>query len=219
MARGGGSGRWDLILVGTPHEESNTLPWISALRAEEAFARLPLLLVGSRTTHLHRSDKWAQLGIRDRLMRPLRLDGLREAVKRVTGVAGGTPGPARTEWAGKRVLVADDNRVNREVARIMLQKMGCAVTTVENGQEATLAEGPFDLILMDCQMPVMDGLEATRQIRHREGTGRRTPVVALTAGVMTDEESNCFAAGMDGFLTKPVSVAAMRKMLERWVPA
>ena len=219
LARDGDSGPWDLILLGIPPRKDDTLPWVSALREGAPFAGVPLLLVGTSTRRLQSNEGWAELGIRDQLLHPLRLEGLREAVRRVTGTVSAAGQQASRERAGKRVLVADDNRVNREVARIMLQKLGCTVTTVENGLEAVRAEGPFDLILMDCQMPVVDGLEATRQIRLREGTGPRTPVVALTACVLTEEESNCFDAGMDGFLTKPVSVAAIRKILDRWVPA
>jgi signal transduction histidine kinase/ActR/RegA family two-component response regulator len=117
----------------------------------------------------------------------------------------------------KRVLVAEDNPVNQLVAARLLEKLGHAVQVVGDGRAALAAlEGEqFDLVLMDVQMPGMDGLEATAELRRREeGTGRRAPVIALTAHAMKGDRERCLAAGMDGYLSKPIEVAELRRVLE-----
>ncbi|MDE2078375.1 MAG: response regulator, partial [Burkholderiales bacterium] len=108
-----------------------------------------------------------------------------------------------------RILVVDDNAVNQKVAAVMLQRYGCMVDVAASGIEACNMVNmlPFDLVLMDCQMPEMDGYEATRQIRQREaelGAGRRLPIIALTANAMEGNAERCFAAGMDDYLSKPI---------------
>jgi two-component system, sensor histidine kinase len=117
-----------------------------------------------------------------------------------------------------RVLVADDNVVNQKVARMMLLRLGADVEVADNGVEAVEAwkKGEFDLILMDCQMPDLDGFSATRAIREQERPGKRTPIVALTANAMKGEEAKCLIAGMDGYLTKPITLDALRTCLARW---
>ena len=113
-----------------------------------------------------------------------------------------------------RILLAEDNPVNQKVARGALEKMRCTVDIVNNGAEAVDAWSTrqYDLILMDCQMPVMDGYEATRTIRAREQAGRRIPILALTADAMSGAEQDCLAAGMDGYLTKPLDRRASRRV-------
>jgi two-component system, sensor histidine kinase and response regulator len=124
------------------------------------------------------------------------------------------------QFSGATVLVVEDNAVNREVARRFLERLGCTPVVVPDGKAAleACALRDFDLILMDVQMPVMDGLEATRELRRREAdTGTRTPVVALTASAMSGELSRCLSAGMDGLLTKPIEVARLREVLKQYV--
>jgi CheY-like chemotaxis protein len=118
-----------------------------------------------------------------------------------------------------RILVAEDNAVNQMVARGLIAKIGHDVTIVENGAEALeiLSRESFDLILMDIQMPIMDGYTATAEIRIREAAlGRRTPIVALTAYAMKDERQNCLNADMDDYLSKPISIVKLRELLERF---
>jgi CheY-like chemotaxis protein len=106
-----------------------------------------------------------------------------------------------------RILVVEDNPVNQRLAQRLLEKHGHAVTVAGNGREAlsVLDGAAFDVVLMDVQMPEMDGLEATAAIRSRErGTGRRLPIIALTAQAMIGDRDRCLAAGMDGYLAKPV---------------
>ncbi|MBS1142092.1 MAG: Response regulator receiver:ATP-binding region, ATPase-like:Histidine kinase N-terminal [Proteobacteria bacterium] len=128
-----------------------------------------------------------------------------------------------TAWQG-RILVVDDNQVNRKVAQAMLLKLGIQADAVENGLEAVLvatstaSERPL-LVLMDVQMPVMDGLEATRRIRawEKENAQSRLPVVALTAGAFAEDYERCAAAGMDDFLAKPINRDELLKLLGKWL--
>jgi CheY-like chemotaxis protein len=115
------------------------------------------------------------------------------------------------------VLVVDDNPTNQRVAQLFLERLGCAVTTAANGQEAleACAAGSFDLIFMDVQMPVMDGLTATRQLRERGGA-RRTPVIAVTANASQQGLEECRAAGMDDFITKPIEPERLNAVLQKW---
>lgn len=142
-------------------------------------------------------------------------------VVRIPAPAPDAPGPVPSGWQG-RILVVDDNKVNLKVAQAMLRKLGIEADTVENGLEATqvatAAERP-DLILMDVQMPVMDGLEATRQIRAWEkANGQpRLPIVALTAGAFAEDYERCTAAGMDDFLAKPINHEQLQLLLGQWL--
>jgi CheY-like chemotaxis protein len=120
-----------------------------------------------------------------------------------------------------RVLLAEDNPVNQKVALIMLQKLGISVDVAATGVEAldALIGVSYDLVLMDCQMPEMDGYEATRRIRERERGKRRIPVVAMTANAMVGDREKCLEAGMDDHLPKPVRKEALLLALARWLPA
>jgi CheY-like chemotaxis protein len=121
--------------------------------------------------------------------------------------------PARTP--AMRVLLAEDNPVNEKVAGRTLERLGYQVGIARNGAEAVAAwaTGGYDLILMDCQMPVLDGYEATREIRRREAAASHIPIVALTAHAMKDDDRKCRAAGMDDYLTKPIDRARMQACL------
>jgi two-component system sensor histidine kinase/response regulator len=117
-----------------------------------------------------------------------------------------------------RILLAEDNTVNQRVALRMLEHEGHSVVVVGNGREVltALEQEAFQLVLMDIQMPHMDGLEATAAIRERERvTGRRVPIVAMTAHAMSGDKERCLAAGMDGYLAKPVNKAELREAISR----
>jgi CheY-like chemotaxis protein len=118
-----------------------------------------------------------------------------------------------------RVLLVEDNPINRKVALHMLQRMGYDTEVATNGEEAlaALARASFAAVLMDCQMPVMDGYAATRELRRREGSGRRTPVIALTASAMTTDRDRCIEAGMDDYLSKPVWDEHLASALKRLI--
>jgi len=123
------------------------------------------------------------------------------------------------------VLVAEDDIINQDVAQLMLEALGCRVALARNGIEAVemAQKEPYDLILMDCQMPDMDGFEATRRIREQERNavnfmGRHVPVVALTGGSSTVSVENCKSFGMDDYLGKPFKVEELRSLLLKWRP-
>ena len=121
--------------------------------------------------------------------------------------------------AGARILLAEDNPGNQDVMVLMLERLGHRVDVVPDGGAAVEAYGraPYDLVLMDCQMPIEDGFAATRRIREIEGTGRHTPIVAITAFAVGDDRERCFAAGMDDFLPKPISFDSLAETLDRWL--
>jgi diguanylate cyclase (GGDEF)-like protein len=165
-------------------------------------------------------DGYAVLG------KPLRAGRLLDALARLCAGAAGTatvasaPAPAqgRKEW---RVLIAEDNRTNQMVAAGMLNMNGCSCEFATNGREAldAVRTRDFDLILMDCSMPEMDGYEATRLIRLHEGPGaRHTPIIAMTANTQLGDAEKCLAAGMDDYLAKPITLAELRQKLEQWLP-
>lgn len=125
----------------------------------------------------------------------------------------------RPSTLGGRLLLVEDNPANQLVGSRIVEKLGYQVDVVADGSEAldALSLRPYDGVLMDCQMPYMDGFEATRRLREREGEGRRTPVIAMTAGVTTEDRERCYAAGMDDFVGKPVLPQALAEVLERWI--
>jgi CheY-like chemotaxis protein len=119
------------------------------------------------------------------------------------------------------LLLAEDNLVNQRVAVAVLKKMGLKPDLAVNGVEAVEAcrGKTYDLILMDCQMPEMDGFQATREIRSLEGSGQRVPILAMTANAMQGDRERCLEAGMDDYLSKPVAILDLKQALQRWLPA
>jgi len=147
------------------------------------------------------------------------------ALERLPGTAGTGTAPAdipaaRARLAGKRILVVDDHIVNQQIATRMLARLGCEAHVAANGQEAVALhqDHRYDLILMDCDMPVMNGYQATAGIRAAENGARHTPVIGWTAIALQEERLRCLGAGMDDFLTKPLRPAALAEALLRWIP-
>jgi CheY-like chemotaxis protein len=182
----------------------------------------------------HRGDaaRCQELGISAYLLKPIRQSELREAIARVldaTEQRGEMPlitryslTDARNPARNLRILLAEDNAVNQRLACRMLEKRGHRVVVACSGREAVEAYGkdPFDLLLMDVQMPEMDGFEATAEIRRIEAGGpSRIPIVALTAHAMKGDRERCLAAGMDGYLAKPIRPEELDELLEHYISA
>ncbi len=172
------------------------------------------------------SDSWRNIGFSGQVRRPLqRRDVLRGVAEVLQGVAA-TPAldqARKTEPRSRRltILVAEDNAINQRILRRVLEKQGHRVITVGNGREAVAAHDRenLDLIVMDIQMPEMDGIEATRAIRMRESeSGARVPILAATAFASKDDQERCLAAGMDAYLAKPVRVEELLGMVDKLVP-
>ena len=154
--------------------------------------------------------------------------GARAGTLRTTSVGAGASGDGRADRQAQigsrgRILVVEDNEVNQMVAVGILESLGYAVDVAENGLAGYYsfqsADGSYDAVLMDCQMPQMDGYDATRMIRSFEDDQYRTPIIAMTAAAIAGERERCLESGMDDFLTKPVDVSLLRETLDRWVPA
>jgi two-component system, sensor histidine kinase and response regulator len=176
------------------------------------------------------ADRCREVGISAYLTKPVRQAELREAVVRVLGLKQQRESSTRLvtrhslQDARKhlRILLADDNAINRELSVRILAKRGHDVTVVVNGKLAAeaAAHDKFDVVLMDVQMPVMDGLEATAAIRATEaGTGKHLPIIAMTAHAMKGDRERCLAAGMDGYISKPIRVQELIQVTESFTGA
>ena len=194
-----------------------------AVKADPAFQRLPMILLTS-AGRAGDGARCRELGIAGFLTKPVKQSDLLETMQAVLRGEEAVKAPQRRQAPVAprplRVLLAEDNAVNQQVAARILQKRGHAVVVVENGRQALDAlraagERPFDVVLMDVQMPEMDGLAATSALRGEErGTNRHVPVVAMTAHAMEGDRERCLAAGMDGYVTKPVEAEALVAAVE-----
>jgi two-component system sensor histidine kinase/response regulator len=232
---------YDIALLDVEMPEMDGLTLAHAIKADPALAGTRLIAL----TPLGRivADKQLQAaGIDASLSKPVKQSrlfdclvtviGNPEATKLWSPTAGASPfsplsAAARAKFEGARILLAEDNAVNQKVALAMLRKLGCSADAVGDGVEVleALQRIPYTLIFMDCQMPEMDGLEATRLIRKRENdTGHICPwkspiyIVALTASAMQGDREKCLAIGMDDYLSKPIRLGELQAALERWQP-
>jgi signal transduction histidine kinase/CheY-like chemotaxis protein/HPt (histidine-containing phosphotransfer) domain-containing protein len=226
------SGEFD-VLVLDAHLANNRLPeLVAAVRGISAFADTPILMTHTGTEPPPEARQLA--GPVAWQNKPIRRSQLRETLARLTGNArlaetSGEPSRAATRKSSalpaqgalriRRVLLVEDNAVNQEVACEMLRNLAVEVETVDSGQAALtrLAAEHFDAVLMDCEMPVLDGYAATERLRQWESEHKqpRTPVIALTANALKGDEGKCLAAGMDHYLSKPFSSEELRAVLAR----
>jgi two-component system, sensor histidine kinase and response regulator len=182
--------------------------------------RLVLMTSGSEIT----SAEAAAADLATALTKPVLMSRLRSTLEQVVGVAPvRTPGAASeiAPTTGRRVLVVDDNDVNQLVATGILRHLGYVVEVAEDGMKGVAAAlaSPFHAILMDVQMPEMDGYSATAEIRRLEGDTRHTPIIAMTATASDEERARCLAAGMDDYLAKPMRRVDVAAVLSAWVPS
>ena len=218
---------FDLVLADELMPGKGGLDLLDALRADARFTALPFILLslfGVEPDPAERAHRPDAVGLKP--IRALTLNTLVDQV--ITGkVSHKSRQPAlpqaNSTFKGRRLLLVEDNPVNQRVAQRVLQKLAAEVTLANNGAEALerIAESSFDAVLMDCQMPVMDGFTATRRIRDTErATGlKRLPIIALTANVMSEDRENCIAAGMDAHLGKPIEPSQLTECLGRYLKA
>jgi CheY-like chemotaxis protein len=197
------------------------------IKADPALAGLRLIMLTSLGLRGHREQAHAA-GIEGYLVKPVRLSQLYDCLMTVLAAPEPVPSPPSKPRTGSersppvapglRVLLAEDNEVNQRLAQRMLEKLGCQVDVVGTGREAVAAvsRGNYSMVFMDCQMPELDGFEATEAIRQTETGSRRVPIIALTASAMQGDQETCLAAGMDDYLSKPLGLRDMERMLRRW---
>jgi PAS domain S-box-containing protein len=229
-APGEGWGEGSVAILDMAMPGMDGLELAQLIRADPALTGITLVLL----TSVDRGDLCAaarEAGIAACLTKPVRQSELYDSLARILAtdaaatatnpavVPAATPG--RRAAAGTRILVAEDNTVNQVVATMMLRARGYQADIARNGREAlaALESVRYAAVLMDCQMPEMDGFEATAEIRRREGDARRTPIIALTANALRGEREKCLAAGMDDYLSKPLLPEVLFTVLERWIPA
>jgi signal transduction histidine kinase/DNA-binding response OmpR family regulator len=225
------SGRpFRLLITDAKMPEMDGFTLASEVRQDPKLADTIILML---TSAGQRGDgaRCQDLGVSAYLTKPVGRPELRDTIAMVLGrkAEAAASGPVTRHRlpevrpvAGKRILLAEDNPINQAVARRLLQKNGYTVVIAENGREALLAldRENFDLVLMDVQMPEMDGFEATAAIREKERTtGRRLPIIAMTAHAMKGDEERCLRAGMDGYLSKPISAQTLCAILEEHLAA
>lgn len=205
----------------------------ATIRADARLNRVRLILLTAAGLPETTPVKAFQAGFDQQLNKPLLRGALRDSLRRLlqdapsyrSGSAGKpATGVAELNYPGVRILLVEDNVINQEVARATLTQLGCVVDVVNHGGEALewLERNAYNLVFMDCQMPVMDGFEATVRIRAREQTaappGRRLPIIALTAHAISGDRDRCLAVGMDDYLSKPFTREGLITVLNRWLP-
>src|SRR5580692_7369541 len=217
---------FDLVLADELMPVKGGLDLLEALRADPRLSSLPFVLLslfGAEHDAMGHACRPDAVGLK-----PIRAAALASLIDQVlTGnVTRKTPLPPTMGFnptlKGHRILLVEDNPVNQRVAQHLLQKLAADVTLANNGADALqrLTESAYDAVLMDCQMPVMDGFTATRRIRELErqnGRAKRLPIIALTANVMSADRENCIAAGMDAHLGKPIEPARLIDCLSRYL--
>ena len=212
---------FDLVLLDMQMPELDGIATARVMKATPRLAALPVVLLSS-IGGLPGGDRMArEIGFAAVVTKPIHRSTLLNAIRSALGGAAAEPAPrpptavTSGQPLGLRVLLAEDNRVNQLVAQRLLEKLGCDTDVVDNGRAAVeaVARGGYDVVLMDVQMPFMDGFEATALIRRAEPVGERVPVIAMTAHAMEGDRERCLASGMDGYISKPVKLVALSDVL------
>ena len=203
--------------------EMNGLELARAISADEKLSDVRVILLTGHGLRLGEAE-WRSAGVAQCCAKPVRQSALFDCLVNTAGRGDAPAHPAVAAFSefapapgGRRILLVEDNPVNQKVALGQLRKLGYAADAVGNGFEAleALDRVPYEIVLMDCQMPEMDGYEASAAIRQREGAGRHTWIVAMTANAMREDRKLCLDAGMDDYVSKPVRTADLAAVLER----
>jgi signal transduction histidine kinase/CheY-like chemotaxis protein/HPt (histidine-containing phosphotransfer) domain-containing protein len=220
---------YDLALLDVKLSEGENPELAQAIQSEPDTGPVRLIILTSSVLRLD-EERLRQFGIVGGLNKPVTQSQILECLAGAMGVSLELVASERKPKLGleqnlfapgARVLLAEDNPVTREVAVQMLENLGCRVDVVSDGMEAVeaLSKKSYDLVFMDCQMPRLDGIEATRLIRARNNeAARRIPIIALTAHAMMGERERCLEAGMSDYLSKPVTLETLASALGRWIP-
>jgi CheY-like chemotaxis protein len=222
---------FELVILDMQMPEMDGLMLAHAIKQDPAICKTRLVMLTSLGNHLDAEDM-KKAGIEACVLKPVKqsrlFDRLADVMashltRRSARVASGPLPvvPAKAEPHRKKVhiLLAEDNRINQMVAQGLLQNLGYTCTTVANGVEVleALKTKPYEIILMDCQMPEMDGYETTRRIRAAEFASPPR-IIAMTANAMRGESEKCLEAGMDDYMSKPVRLDTLRDTIARWLP-
>ena len=229
-----GGARFDVVVTDDQMPEMDGAALGHAIGADGTLGNPKLVLLSSSGMR-GEGERFQAGGFAACLLKPVPQAQLRRTLAALAVAVSGQPSGGAADWetpaaadaaqaAPKaltwRVLLAEDNAVNQKLASKLLEKLGCRVDVAANGREALAMWQalPYDVVFMDCQMPEMDGYEATRAMR-RDESGRHTPVIALTANAMPDDREACLRAGMDAYLSKPIRAEELAMALARWAPA
>ncbi|MGJ0385136.1 response regulator [Paenarthrobacter nicotinovorans] len=220
---------YDIAVVDMCMPDTDGLELARLINHESTNPGTPGIILLTSTMLVDKVDL-AAAGIREYLTKPVRSSEFYNRLLRLMATrtmrAPAAPAPSAAAPSAEpvarlgKLLVAEDNEVNQLVARGMANRLGYGVDIVEDGAQAVTAAltGNYAAVLMDCHMPVMDGFDATRAIRARNGHSARIPIIAMTAGALNEDRERCFAAGMDDYISKPVDLTTLGTVLARWVP-
>ena len=220
---------YDLVIIDMKMAGMNGLELGQRIKADPELAHIPLIMLTS-TLFKGEAAEAKKTGFAAYLIKPIRKADLYQCLSSALEPDTGLPSPEKAEVLrsastsfAARILLAEDNPVNQEVALAMLQGFGCSVEIAHNGREALRAVElkPYDLVLMDCMMPEMDGYAATAEIRRRQSSGQLAhfPIIALTANAIEGDREKCLIAGMDDYLAKPFKAESLRRLIKLWVKA
>ncbi len=221
-----GDAVFNLVILDTALPDYNIITLSRLIKNDAGQAPPRLVLLAPVALRAHKEEMIAA-GMDVMLTKPVRPNKLEAALAGTVQPvldhhAGSTLRPAAKISPAARVLIVEDNPVNRKVALYMLQKLALQAESAGNGREAleALAKSRYDLVLMDCQMPELDGFEATAAIRRRERAAhaKRMPIIAMTANAMHGDREKCLAAGMDDYLMKPLELGDLESALKLWLP-
>jgi two-component system sensor histidine kinase/response regulator len=218
---------FDLIILDFHMPDVDGLVLAKMIHEMPASNTIPMVMMTSFTDVAGDRERLRERGIVVCLTKPVKASQFRDALLSALGaqapVASADIVESRRSAAGGlrgRILVAEDNTVNQKVTLLQLQRLGCSAEAVANGAEAVAAleRGPYDLVLMDCQMPEVDGFEATRMIRRANASHRTIPIIAMTANALNGDRERCLAAGMDDYISKPVNTDDLQAVLAKRLP-